>query len=31
MADSERGMTDEEIEELLDVALGGDWGRQLPT
>jgi hypothetical protein len=27
----ERDLTDEEIEDLLDVALGGDDGRQLPN
>ena len=29
MSDPDSDLTDEEIEELLDVALGGDWGRQL--
>jgi hypothetical protein len=31
MDEGEREMTDEELKELLDVALGGDEGRQLPT
>jgi hypothetical protein len=31
MDEGEREMTDEEIAELLDVALGGDDGRQLPS